>query len=183
MNMILTPLKLYATLAVFAIVLVVCGGLLAKVEVLKVQVSNLEKTAALESERTAEAVTKAVQAERDLETARRAAQQKVIDAAVIQHTQDVADATRARAERDKLQLAAKASAAAIRQARGDSTLAGASPTTPDALDVLIDVLGRSDDTSGELAGYADALHTSLTACIGAYNALTPAAGVTELASP
>lgn len=181
--MILTPLKLYATIALFAILVLTGGGLLAKIEVLKVQISTLQKDAALEGQRTAEAVTKAVQAERDLETARRAAQQKVIDDAASQHLKDVADAAAARTERDRLRVAAKASADAIRKARSDPALVAPSADAPDALDVLTDVLSRVDGAAGDLAEYADSLHTSLAACIGSYNALTPVASVTESASP
>lgn len=181
--MTLTPLKLYAVIALFAILVITGGGLLAKIDVLKLQVSSLEKTAAQEGQRTAEAVTKAVQAERDLETARRAAQQKVIDDAASQHLKDVADAATARTERDRLRVAAKADAARYRATRRDPALVTTSPDAPDALDVLVDVLGRVDDTAGQLAEYADNLHTSLAACIGSYIALTPAPAVTELASP
>jgi hypothetical protein len=181
--MILTPLKLYATIALFAILVITGGGLLAKIEVLKLQVSTLQKDAALEGQRTAEAVTKAVQAERDLETARQVAQQKVINDAAAQHLKDVADATAARTERDRLRVAAKADAARYRATRSDPALVTAGPNAPDALDVLVDVLGRVDDTAGQLAEYADNLHTSLAACIGSYVALTPATTVTESTSP
>ncbi|CAJ0704773.1 hypothetical protein LMG19089_03678 [Ralstonia edaphis] len=86
------------------------------------------------------------------------------------HVQQQFDAARDAAEQKRL---ADVQAA---RASGHPTAASAGPGQPGGapLDVLVNVLSRSDQTSGELAGYADRLRVAGLACERDYDALTVA---------
>ncbi|MCO5412832.1 DUF2514 family protein [Ralstonia mojiangensis] len=98
------------------------------------------------------------------EIANEATQQVVIARADARAAGAAADKLRARVE----QLVATGRAA------GNPTVAGASPSQPggDPLDVLVDVLRRTDGAAGELGEYADNLKTAGLACERSYGALT-----------
>ena len=71
-------------------------------------------------------------------------------------------------------LRAAATGAALR-ARAQSCASKPSPGQhgADALDLLVDVLGRADRRAGEVAEYADRLRIAGLACERTYDALTP----------
>ena len=83
-----------------------------------------------------------------------------------------ADARAAGAAADRLRARVDQFVAASR-AGGDSTASGASSGQPggDALDVLVDVLRRTDSAAGELGEYADNLKAAGLACERTYDAL------------
>jgi len=62
-------------------------------------------------------------------------------------------------------------AALVADARRAAASAG-SPATGDALDLLADVLGRTDDAAGELAKIADERGIAGQQCERSYDALT-----------
>ncbi|WP_104656522.1 DUF2514 family protein [Ralstonia insidiosa] len=117
-----------------------------------------------------------VQAARAEEQRRTQAQLEIANEATKQAAAAAADAVAAGAAADGLRARVARLIAAARAAR-HPTVAGASPGQPggDPLDVLVDVLGRSDQTSGELAGYADRLRVAGLVCERDYDALTVAA--------
>lgn len=92
-----------------------------------------------------------------------------------QHAIDQAtgDAVAARASADSLRGAADGLAArlAASQAGGHSCTAAASAAASRAVLVLADVLKRSDEISGDLAGYADQSRARGVTCVQAYDAL------------
>jgi hypothetical protein len=92
-----------------------------------------------------------------------------------QHAIDQAtgDAATARASADSLRGAADSLAArlAASQAGGHSCTAAASAAASRAVLVLADVLKRSDERSGDLAGYADQSRSRGMTCTQAYDAL------------
>lgn len=83
-----------------------------------------------------------------------------------------ADARAAGAAADKLR-ARVAELASASRATKDTVAAGASSGElgGDPLDVLVDVLRRTDDAAGELSEYADNLRVAALACERAYEAL------------
>ena len=124
--------------------------------------------------------TRDAQAKAENEAAARAreqAYQQSINKAVQdgQRTIDqaTADASAARASADGLRGAADALAArlAAGQAGGHSCTAAASQAATRAVMVLADVLKRSDQRAGDLAGYADQSHGRGVTCEQAYDSL------------
>jgi hypothetical protein len=83
-----------------------------------------------------------------------------------------ADARAAGAAAERLRARVDQLVAASRAA-GDSAVAGASPGQlgGDALDVLVDVLRRTDSAAGQLGEYADKLKIAGLSCERAYDAL------------
>ncbi|WP_369812432.1 DUF2514 family protein [Ralstonia pickettii] len=116
-----------------------------------------------------------VQATRAEEKRRADAQTEIANEATKQAAAAAADAVAAGAAADSLRARVARLVAAAR-ASGHPAAAGAGPgqSGADPLDVLVDVLGRSDKTSGELAGYADRLRVAGLACERDYDALTTA---------
>lgn len=121
----------------------------------------------------AQATADAVQAARDEEQRRAAAIQEIADAASNALAVARADAVRARAAADRLRRAAETYAAAhCGAAPEDPAVApGSAPATGPGL-VLADVLGRADDTAGDLAAAFDAARAAGLACQRAYDSLT-----------
>lgn len=87
--------------------------------------------------------------------------------------QATGDAVTARASADRLRGAADTLAArlAVSQAGGHSCTAAASAAASRAVLVLADVLKRSDERSGDLAGYADQSRGRGMTCTQAYDSL------------
>ncbi|UQP02297.1 DUF2514 domain-containing protein [Burkholderia multivorans] len=110
----------------------------------------------------------AVAAARAEEQRRTAAQSEIAKDANQQRTAALADAFAARAAAGSLQQRVDQLVAA---ARHPATAAG-SAAAGDALDLLADVLGRADETSGELAEYADRARIAGQQCERDYDALT-----------
>ena len=117
-----------------------------------------------------------VQAARAEEQRRTKAQAEIANDATKQAAAAAADAVAAGAAADSMRARVARLVAAARAA-GHPAAAGSGPGQPggDPLDVLVDVLGRSDKTSGELAGYADRLRVAGLTCERSYDALTVAA--------
>lgn len=170
---ILTPIKFYATLVAFGLLLAVISTQTLRLTFSERRVAELKMVAAQEGERQANAVALAVQAERELETQRRAAQDKVIHDAETQAAKNLVDATAARIERDGMRHQLTAYVAASRQTRSDSAAPITSTSTRNPLDLLSELFSRADDRAGDLAIYADDLRTRLVACERSYDALTP----------
>lgn len=109
------------------------------------------------------------------EEERRIAVQKKesIDEAERKITEARADAAGADAAAERLRSRIAALVAAARQAARNPAPAGASTPAGDPIGVLADVLSRSDARSGLLARVADERGIAGTACVAAYEALTP----------
>ena len=112
-------------------------------------------------------------AERAKEQARQQAINKVIQDGQQLIDQATADAVVARASADSLRgqadkLAARLTAS---KAGSNSCTAAASEAASRAVMVLADVLKRSDERSGDLAGYADQSRARGVTCEKAYDAL------------
>ena len=116
---------------------------------------------------------KAVDDARAEEQRRTTEQARIANEATQQANAARADAAAAGDAADKLRKRVADLVAASRSGGNPST-AGAGEGKPggDPLDVLVDVLGRSDQASGQLAGYADQLKSSGLACERSYDALT-----------
>lgn len=116
---------------------------------------------------------RAVQAARDEETRRTEAVQGVADDAQKRLDGALADAGRARLERERLrkQLAGYAAHAANGGACPGAAAAGAGPASGAAVDVLAELFSRADDAAGELAEALDAAHARGLACERAWAAL------------
>ncbi|MDF3115897.1 DUF2514 domain-containing protein [Burkholderia semiarida] len=121
--------------------------------------------------RAATAQAKAVDAARAEEQRRTAAQSEIAKDANQQRTAALADAFAARAAAGSLQQRVDE---LVDAARHPAAAAG-SPAAGDALDLLADVLGRSDETSGELAAIADQRGIAGQQCERDYDALTAVA--------
>lgn len=168
---VLTPVRFYATLAVLGALLTAIGLQTVRLAEAHEKVDKLETAAAKEGERQALAVATAVQAERNEEDRRRAAQQKVIDNAEAQHQKDLGSLVALSHERDLRVRDLAAYVAAHRQTSSNPLVAGSSqPASVDPVDLLAGLYGRADDAAGVLAEYADELHRRLVACVGAYHA-------------
>ncbi|UEP49791.1 DUF2514 domain-containing protein [Burkholderia ambifaria] len=116
----------------------------------------------------AKAQTKAAEAARTEEQRRTAAQREIATDANQQRIVALADAFAARAAAGSLQQRIDQLVAA---ARNPAAAAG-SPSAADALDLLADVLGRTDETAGELARIADERGIAGEQCARDYTALT-----------
>lgn len=116
-----------------------------------------------------------VQAARAEEQRRTAAQTEIANEATKRSAADAAAATAATASADQLRARVDQ---LVRTIRAASHPAAPSPSTSesggDPLDVLVDVLDRTESVSGQLATYADKLKTAGLACEADYDALTPA---------
>ncbi|MFT0733830.1 DUF2514 family protein [Ralstonia wenshanensis] len=97
---------------------------------------------------------------------------EIADEATQQAAVARADARAAGAAADRLRERVSQLVAAS-HATGDSAAAGASAGQPggDPLDVLVDVLRRTDGAAGQLGDYADQLKVAGLACERAYDAL------------
>lgn len=117
---------------------------------------------------------KAVDRARTEEQRRTAAQTEIANAAKKDADTARADALAAGDAAERLQQRVNELLATARAGK-NSAAAGAGQDKPggDPLDVLVDVLGRSDRTSGVLADYADRLKVAGLACERSYDALTP----------
>ncbi|MGC5885747.1 DUF2514 family protein [Ralstonia pseudosolanacearum] len=98
---------------------------------------------------------------------------EIADEAKQQVDTAAADAGRARAESGRLRQRV-AELVATSRAAGNSTAASTGQGQPggDPLDVLVDVLRRTDGAAGELGEYADGLKIAGLACERSYDALT-----------
>lgn len=102
------------------------------------------------------------------------AQTENANEALKQANQAAADAIAANAATAQLLARANRLVAAYRAAAHSTAgVNGPSQSGADPLDVLVDVLSRSDRASGELAAYADKLRTAGLQCERDYDALTP----------
>ncbi|WP_231906849.1 DUF2514 family protein [Cupriavidus sp. D384] len=117
---------------------------------------------------------KAVDRARAEEQRRTAAQMEIANVSKKDADAARADARAAGDAADRLRKRVDQLLAAARAAN-DSVTAGGGQDKPggDPLDVLVDVLGRSDRASGILAGYADQLKVAGLACERTYDKLTP----------
>jgi len=118
----------------------------------------------------ATAQTKAVEAARTEEQRRTAAQQEIAENAAKERDQAGADAAAAASAADGLR---KQVAVLVDRARHPATATG-SPAAGDALDLLADVLGRTDEAAGEFARIADERGIAGQQCERDYDALTAA---------
>ncbi|EKZ96480.1 hypothetical protein D769_25096 [Cupriavidus sp. HMR-1] len=133
-----------------------------------------------EAERTKAALSaavdqgKAVDRARAEEQRRGAAQTEIANVAKQEADTARSDARAADAAAERLRQRVDQLLAAARAVK-DPGSAGGGQGQPggDPLDVLVDVLGRSDKTSGILADYADQLKVAGLACERSYEALTP----------
>ncbi|WP_316855673.1 DUF2514 family protein [Ralstonia mannitolilytica] len=137
------------------------------------QLQQLEATHAQEREGRARAVATASEAARAEEQRRIAEHKGIADAATKERDRAVADARAANAAADKLR-ARVAQLVAASRAASHTAAAGSGPGQPggDPLDVLVDVLRRTDGAAGELGEYADRLKVAGLACERSYDALT-----------
>ncbi|RQZ58034.1 DUF2514 family protein [Burkholderia cepacia] len=110
----------------------------------------------------------AVEAARNEEQRRTAAQSEIAKDANKQRTDALADAFAARAAAGSLQQRVDQLVAAARH----SAAATGSPAAGDALDLLADVLSRADQRAGDLAEYADRARIAGQQCERDYDALT-----------
>ncbi|MBR7961431.1 DUF2514 family protein [Burkholderia vietnamiensis] len=106
-------------------------------------------------------------AERDEFRRRLAAQQGIATDAAKQRDDALRDLAAADGAADVLRKQVAALVADIRRAGASA----GSPATGDALDLLADVFGRSDETSGELARIADERGIAGQQCERSYDAL------------
>lgn len=135
-----------------------------------------QATHAQDKEHAATAQTQAIKAARAEEQRRTAAQSEIAKDANTQRNAALADAFSARAAAGGLRNQV---AELVRAARSGSHPAAAagSPATGDALDLLANVLGQSDQRAGELAAYADTARIAGEQCERDYDAATaPAVG-------
>ncbi|WP_233473933.1 DUF2514 family protein [Cupriavidus pauculus] len=121
----------------------------------------------------ARAQIKAVAAARIEEQRRTAAQTEIANVAKQDADTARADARAAGDAADRLRKRVEQLFAAARSAT-DTGPAGPSKGQPggDPLDVLVDVLGRSDRATGIVAAYADQVKVAGLACERSYDALT-----------
>ncbi|HEP6274134.1 TPA: DUF2514 family protein [Burkholderia vietnamiensis] len=112
-----------------------------------------------------------LRAERDEFGRRLAAQQEIATDAAKERDQARRDAAVADGAADGLR---KQVAALVAAARHPAAAAGG-PATGDALDLLANVLGRSDQRAGDLAEYADRARIAGQQCERDYDALTASA--------
>ena len=114
-----------------------------------------------------------VQAARAEEQRRTNAQAEIANEATKQAAAAAADAVAAGAAADSLRARVARLVAAAR-ASGHPAAAGAGTGQPggDPLDVLLDVLSRTDGAAGQLGDYADRLRVAGIACERSYDALT-----------
>ena len=139
--------------------------------------------ATYEAERTKVALSaavdqmKAIDRIRDEEQRRTAAQTEIANVAKEDADRARADARAAGDAADRLRQRVDQLLAAARSTK-DSGVAGGGQDKPsgDPLDVLVDVLGRSDKTSGILADYADQLKVAGLACERSYDSLISSSG-------
>ncbi|AOK30299.1 MULTISPECIES: DUF2514 family protein [Burkholderia] len=110
----------------------------------------------------------AVDAARAEERRHTAAQQEIAEDAAKQRDRARADAAAAASAADGLR---KQVAVLVGRARHSAVTAGSAPTG-DALDLLADVLGRTDARAGELARIADERGVAGRQCEADYDALT-----------
>ena len=112
-------------------------------------------------------------AEREKEQARQQAINKVVQDGQHIIDQVTADAAAERASRSGLQFTVDDLARRLTASQGSShsCTAAASAAASRAVLVLADVLKRSDERSGDLAGYADQSHSRGVTCTQAYDAL------------
>jgi len=132
-----------------------------------------------QAERTATALDaarvqiKAVDAARLEEQRRTTAQTEIANAATKDLAQARADAGAAADAASRLRQRVDQLLAAARSANDPGAAGGGQGKSGgDPLDVLVDVLGRSDKASGILAAYADELKVAGLACERSYDALT-----------
>ncbi|WP_431068219.1 DUF2514 family protein [Ralstonia holmesii] len=116
-----------------------------------------------------------VQAARAEEQRRTNAQAEIANEATKQAAAAAADAVAAGAAADSLRTRVARLVAAARTS-GHPAFAGAGAGQPggDPLDVLVDVLSRTDGAAGQLGDYADRLRVAGLACERSYDALTTA---------
>lgn len=151
--------------------LLLIGVLLALLGLQTVRVAELKRDAA--DQRAADAETQLL-----VDRAQRTEEQRRAAAVALEASNAQA---RINSLEDALRLAHSASdgvrdaaAGAAIRARAQSCAPNAGQGQPgaDALDLLVDVLGRADRRAGELAEYADRLRIAGTACERSYDALT-----------
>lgn len=106
---------------------------------------------------------------------RLAAIQEIVHDATAQKTAALADAGRARAERDSLRQQQARYVASARASLGtpDPTSATRSPPATAAIDLLSGLFSESDEGAGILADALDSAHAAGLACERAYDTLTP----------
>ena len=112
-------------------------------------------------------------AERDKEQSRQQAINKVVQNGQALIDTAAAAVTAANRESDRLRSAADGLASRIAASQGGShsCTTAASAAASRAVLVLADVLKRSDERSGDLAGYADQSHSRGVTCEQAYESL------------
>lgn len=144
-----------------------------KIQSLKVELTTEQKgrsddRAAYASAAASAAADNATETERRLQVQARNAND-----AIDRERNARADATRAASAALSLRDAARATAARCSAPRSDPTAlaAGSAASAPGV--VLADVLGRSDDTSGELAIAFDVAYARGQRCAADYDALSP----------
>lgn len=162
--------------------LVLVGVLLALLGVQQVRIDHahteyaqLMQQIAEERQKASEAARIAEQEARDEEQRREQRKQEIIDHAEGQT--ELARAAASDAERAAAGLRERLASlvASIRQATRDPGPAKGGEGKQDSasLDLLANLYAKSDDRSGQLAVYADALRISGEACEASYDALTP----------
>lgn len=165
----LLDIRAWLAIACAALVLMVAGQ---QVRVSHAKAATAAVVAELATTRAqyAQAAQKAEADARAEESRREAEKQEVVDAARKQSEDAIAAVSRADAAADGLRSQLAKYSAAIRSATNPGAGKG-SPPAGAALDLLIGVLQRSDEATGELARFADAAHIAGSACERQYDAL------------
>lgn len=91
-----------------------------------------------------------------------------------------ADAASARAASDRLRQQLANYRGAVRSAAAGASPAAASAPAETALDLLSDLLARSEDRAGEIAEFADLAHAAGSTCERAYDAARAKLGQAQL---
>lgn len=151
--------------------LAVVAVLLALLGLQTLRVAELKQDAADQRAADAEARLLADRAQRTEEQRRAAAIALEASHAQAHIASLEDDLRRARTASDGVRDAA-AGAAIRARTQSCAPSAGQGQRGADALDLLVDVLGRADQRAGELAEYADRLRIAGLACERSYDALT-----------
>jgi ABC-type Na+ efflux pump permease subunit len=166
----LLDIRAWLAIACAALVLL-CAGQQVRVSHAKAATAEARTELANLKTTYAQAAQKAEADARAEETRREAEKQEIVDAARKQSEDAIAAVSRADAAADGLRGQLAKYSAAIRAATNPGAGKGGPPAAA-SLDLLVGVLQRSDEATGELARFADDSRIAGLACERSYDALT-----------
>ena len=176
----MNPLAIFSVLRalwvwiVMGVLLAALGLQTVRLDHAQTEYAQLQAQIAEERQKAAEASQQAEQAVRDEEERREQLKEQILNEA--EHQTEIAkaaaDSANAAADGLRQRVAALVISARSGTANPGSSKGSAGKPSADPLDLLSGVLSRLDDTSGELAAYADRLLIAGQGCEAAYKSLT-----------